>query len=234
MRDETGISHGASSGNAFPAELMLWLSPSFPIGGFAYSQGLETAVARGLITGREELRCWLLALLTRGMLWSDLVVLSLTYRAASESKVRELADLALALQPSAERADELVVLGRNFREALLAGWPELAPRFDRLENGTAPYPIGIALAARAHGLALADTLAAYAHAFVSNALSAAIRLAVIGQFDGQRIHRDLFPIVRGRVAAAEVATEDDIATAQFVVDIQSMNHETQRVRLFRS
>jgi len=74
MRDETGISHGASSGHAFPAELMLWLSPSFPTGGFAYSQGLETAVARGLITGREELRCWLLALLTRGMLWSDLVV----------------------------------------------------------------------------------------------------------------------------------------------------------------
>ena len=231
MRDETDI---ARDPRPFPAELMLWLSPAFPAGAFAYSQGLETAVAGGLVTGRDDLRRWLASLLVRGMLWSDLVLLSLAYRASGAHRVRELADLALALQPSAERADELAVQGRNFREALLAGWPELAPRFACLEDRPAPYPLAIALAARAHGMALGDTLSAYAHAFISNALSAAIRLAVIGQFDGQRIHRDLFPVVRDSIAAAETATEDDIAAAQFAVDIQSMNHETLRVRLFRS
>ncbi len=231
MRDETDI---ARDPRPFPAELMLWLSPAFPTGAFAYSQGLETAVAGGLVTGRDDLRRWLSSLLVRGMLWSDLVLLSLAFRAGTETEIRDLADLTLALQPSAERADELAVQGRNFREALLAGWPELAPSFACLEDRPAPYPVAVALAARAQGMALSDALSAYAHALISNALSAAIRLAVIGQFDGQRIHRDLFPVVGKSVAAAETATEDDIAAVQFAADIQSMNHETLRVRLFRS
>lgn len=234
MRDDSDIIRRPVPGAAFPAELMVWLSPAFPTGAFAYSQGLETAVARGVVSGRDELGDWLEALLVRGMLWSDLVIVSLVWRAEMASEVRELGDLALALQPSAERAEEARVLGRNFHDALVAGWPEAAAEFAGLERTVLSYPVAVGLASRSLGLALDATLEAYAHAFVSNAISAAIRLGVIGQFDGQRVHARLFEPIRGLTAAAMVAREDDVATAQFAADIDCMNHETLNVRLFRS
>ena len=45
------------------ARLMAWLSPVFPTGGFAYSSGLETAVAEGLVKDEADLLNWL----NRGM-----------------------------------------------------------------------------------------------------------------------------------------------------------------------
>ncbi|TIS06302.1 MAG: urease accessory protein UreF, partial [Mesorhizobium sp.] len=39
--------------------LMAWLSPSFPVGGFSYSHGLERAVHDGLVADRGDLAEWL-------------------------------------------------------------------------------------------------------------------------------------------------------------------------------
>jgi len=39
--------------------LMAWLSPAFPIGGFAYSGGLERAVHDGLVRDAAGLGGWL-------------------------------------------------------------------------------------------------------------------------------------------------------------------------------
>ena len=39
--------------------LQVWLSPSFPVGAFAYSHGLEKAVELGWVTNRSTLQAWL-------------------------------------------------------------------------------------------------------------------------------------------------------------------------------
>ena len=39
--------------------LAAWLSPSFPVGAFAYSTGLEWAVEDGRVVGRAGLEAWL-------------------------------------------------------------------------------------------------------------------------------------------------------------------------------
>ena len=39
--------------------LMTWLSPSFPVGAFSYSSGIEWAVEAGDITDAASLRDWL-------------------------------------------------------------------------------------------------------------------------------------------------------------------------------
>src|SRR5580692_6989526 len=46
--------------------LMIWLSPSYPVGAFSYSSGIEWAVEAGDIKSRETLRQWLEAMLTAG------------------------------------------------------------------------------------------------------------------------------------------------------------------------
>src|ERR1700730_17178951 len=43
--------------------LMTWLSPSFPVGSFSYSSGIEWAVEAGDITDAGSLKDWLAAML---------------------------------------------------------------------------------------------------------------------------------------------------------------------------
>jgi urease accessory protein len=46
--------------------LMTWLSPSFPVGAFSYSSGIEWAVEAGDIVDAASLRAWLAAMLADG------------------------------------------------------------------------------------------------------------------------------------------------------------------------
>ncbi len=228
------LSRGESAD--FPAELLLWLSPSFPVGSFAYSHGLENEVAEGRVTDAATLTDWLLTITVYGSLHNDLILLSMAYRAEDVAALRDVSELACALQPSSERSAEAFVQGGNFRAAYLAGWVnENRTRFADLdENAPVTLAVAVAIAASDRKLPLLPALEAYALGFHGNLVSAAIRLGVTGQFDGQRVLAKLLPEMRVAAESAEYATEDDLGSAAFAADIASMKHETQKVRLFRS
>jgi urease accessory protein len=219
-----------SCDTAFPAELLIWLSPAFPIGAFAYSQGLETAAASGMVTDAATLTDWLTALAEHGSLHNDLIILSLVHRAPDDHSIRMLSELAAALQPSRERAEETLQQGQAFLDAYHAAWAGGG----KLPLERPPLHVAVGAASRAHGFDLAPTLIAYATAFATNMVSAAIRLGVIGQFDGQRVLAALMPRLRESASCAMKAGEDNLGSATFAVDLMSIRHETQAVRLFRS
>ncbi len=224
-------------GTDFPSELLLWLSPSFPVGSFAYSHGLENEVAEGRVKDAETLTGWLHILAAHGSLHNDLILLSLAYRTEDAVALHSASKLACALQPSSERSQEALVQGENFRAAYLAGWMsgDHQSRFDELgRDAPVTLAVAVAIAACDRKLPLLPTLEAYALGFHSNLVSAAIRLNVMGQFDGQRVLARLLPEMRAAAKSAEFATEDDLGNAALAADIASMKHETQKVRLFRS
>lgn len=216
----------------FPGELMIWLSASFPVGGFAYSQGLETAVHQQWVHDRPSLTDWLSQVMLHGALRNDLIMLSLMLHATSDDRFNELAELANALQPSAERYNEATGQGRSFTDAYQAAWSLRSSSDHNLRPIT--LPAALALAAREHTIPLQPTLEAYAIAWANNIMSAAIRLGVVGQFDGQRVTADLLPSIRSIAAFALTATEDDLGSATYGADLAAMLHETQTTRLFRS
>jgi urease accessory protein len=219
----------------FPAELLIWLSPAFPIGSFAYSQGLEAAVARLQISDAKSLRAWLTSLASHGALRNDLIILSLVRRAPDDCKVSALAELSAAMQPSRERSEEAVTQGEAFLAAYRAGWSgDASGDFTAPADTPITLPVAVGLASRAHALPLEATLIAYATAFQTNLVSAAIRLGVIGQFDGQRVLAELLPDLRAACDFAIRAGEDDLGSATFAADLASIAHETQMTRLFRS
>jgi urease accessory protein len=219
----------------FPAELMIWLSPAFPVGGFAYSQGLETAVARGWVFDAQSLTNWLAALACHGALRNDLIILSLVRRALDAARIDALAELAAALQPSKERAEEALLQGEAFLEAYRAAWAESGRRsFEPPGQAPVTLPVAVGLAARAHGFDPFAALIAYATAFNTNLVSAAIRLGLVGQFDGQWVLARLLPDLREQCRFAVTAGEDDLGSATFAADLASILHETLAVRLFRS
>ena len=195
--------------------LLTWFSPAFPTGGFAYSAGLEWAVEQGIVNNEPSLIAWLEDSLALGALWNDAVLFRRTH--AGE----DLANLALALCPSAERRLETTAQGEAFAAAA-AAWGGTAP---------APYPIASAQLTAAHDIPVRDALLAYLHAGIANQISAAIRLIPLGQSAGLRVLKALEPAIG---ATVEQSARLELGTASWAADIAGQNHETQYTRLFRT
>ena len=216
--------------------LLAWLSPSYPIGAFAYSHGIEWAVEDGAVTDRDTLAAWLRDLLAHGGGWTDAVLFAQAWRAADTADMAELADindLAVALAPSSERRLETTAQGNAFLQATRASWPWDGDDEDLIQ-GDAAYPVAVAWAAVGHGVPLEAALHAFVHAVAANLISAGVRLIPLGQTDGQRVLAMLEGDV-GRVAdMAAAADPGDLGGCAFLSDVASMRHETQYTRLFRS
>ncbi|MBB4290892.1 urease accessory protein [Rhizobium leguminosarum] len=211
--------------------LTAWLSPAFPIGSFAYSGGLERAVADGLVTDAASLAAWVGTLIDHGSVWNDAVLLAESHRGQAEpARLAEVAALAEALAGSRERHQETMLLGDAFLAAARA-WPNEV--FERLP-GKVAYPIAVGAVAGAHGIGPETVLAVFLHAYASQAMSSGIRLGVAGQRDGVAVLAGLEERIAKVARRAAASTLDDLGSATVQADIASLRHETQATRLFRS
>ncbi|HEV8031897.1 MAG TPA: urease accessory UreF family protein [Stellaceae bacterium] len=216
--------------------LLAWLSPSFPIGAFSYSHGLEAAAASGAIHDRASLESWIAAIVARGSGRIDADILRDAYRAALAEDAAGL-DAAnqrgIAYRATAELALEATQQGDAFLNTVRAAWPDAFLDGWLVGEGTC-LPAAFGAAAARAGIALEDALLGYLQAFTANLMSAGLRLGLIGQTDGQRILAALEPVVAAAAQAALTRDLRDFGGATFAVDLASMAHETQYSRLFRS
>jgi urease accessory protein len=221
-------------------KLLAWLSPSFPVGGFSYSHGLEWAIEDTTVTDAGSLEAWIAEILRHGSGWTDAVLFCHAHRAASvadDATLNEINALAVAFQPSKERHLEATAQGRAFLSTVRATWPnETLIRLGELFPVGRPitYAVAVALTCAAHEIPLAPALNAYLGAFVASLVSAAIRTVPLGQTDGQLVIASLSPRLESIAAQALGASLDDLGGAALRADIASMKHETQYTRLFRS
>lgn len=221
-----------------PLPLMIWLSPAFPVGAFAYSHGLEWAHEAGDVNDAPSLEGWIADLLSFGAARNDAILFAAAYRAAGEgdgAALAGVAELALALASSEERRLETTMQGDAFVAAISRAWPCAAIELLKgCWSEPVAYPVAVAAAAAGHGLALDDSIEAFLLGFVSNLVSAAVRLGVVGQSDGQRIIAALVLRLRELAAFAREATLNDLGGCAFRSDLAALRHETQYTRLFRS
>jgi urease accessory protein len=238
MRTSAGTAMNTESSSADFLPLMVWLSPSFPVGSFAYSHGIEWSVEAGDIKDAETCAAWLSDLLQHGGAWSDAVVLANAHRAIgnkNDAALLETAELASVLAPSKERKLETLKQGDAFLLAVRNAWPcDALDRLAKIWHGETAFPVAVGVASAGHKVALLHTLEAYLVAFVTNLVSAAVRLVPLGQTDGTKIIARLAPLAREVAARAARSTLDDVGGAALRSDISSMRHETQYTRLFRS
>jgi urease accessory protein len=211
--------------------LVTWLSPAFPVGGFAYSSGLEKAVDDGLVCDHAGLGAWLTSLLHHGALWNDAALLADAWRNWQQRPALDaVSDLALALAGSKERYLETVALGTAFRDAA-AAWPSAVLAW---LNGPVSYPVAVGAIAASHNVGCEATLAAYLHAALSQQVSAGIRLGLMGQSHGLALLAGLESAIEAVAARAAMSTLNDLGSATVAAEIVSARHETQTSRLFRS
>jgi urease accessory protein len=218
--------------------LMTWLSPSFPVGAFAYSSGIEWAVETGDISDPSSLEAWLDSMLTVGPGFCDGVFLTQAHRAASsgdDPALSEIAELAGAFASSRERWLETSMQGRAFVDIARAAWNIAS--LDRLVEccgGIIVYPVAVGIVSAAHRVPLQPTIHAFLHAVTCNWISAAARLVPLGQTDGQRVLARLEQAVTETASRALKASLEELGSATFRADLASMRHEAQYTRLFRS
>ncbi len=211
--------------------LMAWLSPTFPVGGFSYSHGLERAVHDGLVGDQASLEDWLVQLLEIGTSWNDGVLFAESWRRAHDGgDLSEVAELAEALAGSRERHAETMLLGAAFLKSA-AVWPH--PALSGLLPDC-PYCVAVGATAGAHGIELEDALSGFLQGFASNLIQAAIRLGVTGQSGAVTVLAALEPLLLKTATRTARSVLDDLGSATMMSDIMSMTHETQHSRLFRS
>ena len=241
--------------------LLAWMSPAFPVGSFAYSHGLETAIAGGNVQSTDDLHEWIGDLLTRGSGWNDAVLFARCW----EDEADTLNELALALSSSRERYLETTQLGRAFTMAaniFSASPPRMLGRgqgegvMQRVEltgvacadrpphPGLSPaeagekedlaYPVAAGSACAAMGIGKSQALLAFFQGFTNVLISVAVRLVPLGQTAGLTVLRDLMPVIAATAARAATATLDDLGSSALLSDIAAMNHETLEPRVFRT
>jgi len=219
--------------------LLAWLSPAYPIGGFSYSHGIETAVDQGFVINRASLVAWIQTVLGDGTGRVDGALFAAAWRAADARNwpaFDAVAERAAAWRGTLEIALESRQQGGSFLSITRTAWPQpdLDAAHERL-GGEIALPVAVALAAAAHGIALEAALEGYLQAFTANLISAALRTVPLGQSDGQIALASLEGTVRSAVTAALSVTDlDEVGTATPLLDWCSMRHETQYTRLFRS
>jgi len=215
--------------------LMQLASPALPVGAFAYSQGLEAAVAAGWVRDEAGARDWIAGLLASQLAGLDLPILARIQRAwkrDDEEDVEAWNALLLASRSSAELAAEDRHLGAALARVLATLEVRAAERC--VGRGGVTYAAMFALAAERWQVPEQAACAGYAFAWLEAQTSAAVRLVPLGQSAGQRILAAAGAAVPDAVTRALALGDDEIGSAAPAQAIASAWHETQYSRLFRS
>lgn len=205
-------------------QLVQWLSPAFPTGGFAWSHGLEAAISTGCVGSAPALSDWMADLIGFGSGRTEALLTALALRPDADHPA--LTALARALSGSAERLAETEAQGAAFTNTVNA----LTGRRDPV----APLPVAIGRAASGLGLTAAEVVGLSLHAFASTLIQAAVRFVPLGQTEGQKVLSDLHPVITRTAIWAAGAEVSDLGTSGFGADFSAMQHEAMEVRIYRS
>ena len=226
---------------ALPAASLLqlmWLaSPALPVGGFSYSEGLESAVECGRVNSETSAGDWLTDQLQLSLARADLAVLAkaiAAWRRRDLAHLRELNDWMLQTRESSEFRLQSEQMGRSLLEWLRHHDSASAADMAACAQLPPTYPVAFALAASATQAGVRDALLAYAFGWAENMTQAAIKSVPLGQIAGQRILARLADQIPPAVDHAMRLRDSERQAFTPMLAILSAQHETQYSRLFRS
>jgi urease accessory protein len=217
------------------ARLLHLASPALPVGAYAYSRGMEWAVAAGWLPDAAAVRDWILGLLDRSLARLDVPVLCrlhAAFAANDTAKATAWNDFLYASRETHEARLEDRQTGQALAKLLADLDLAEAEAFRRDPRAT--FARSFALAAARWGINPADACAGYLFAWAENQLAAALKLGCLGQSAGQRILYDAGGLIPGLVSSGAALADADIGASAPGLALASALHETQGTRLFRS
>jgi urease accessory protein len=206
-------------------------SPGLPVGGFAYSQGLEKAIEDGLVTDAAGARTWIEDLLVLSIAQLEAPLWLRVFDACSSGDEAALARWnaeLLAGRETAELRAETQQMGASLVR-LLPALGAKAPACDPIA-----FPTAFAAACAALGIDRETGLTAYLWSWAENQVLVAVKSVPLGQMAGQSLLFALHGALDAAARNAALLRDDALGSAAVNYAINSARHETQYSRLYRS
>ena len=220
------------------ARLLQFGDSMFPIGGFSFSCGLESAVQTGVVNDRATLHAFARTALEQAAR-GDGIALVAAHRAAAKGEVEALIAIdrqVLARKPSDETRTMSSRMGRKFTEigVEVVGAPLIRTWLARIAEGATPgcYPVALAVNFAAQSLSAREAFLVHHYGVATTILGAALRLMRVSHVDTQAILFDLNASVDTAYETASAARISDMAGFAPLSDILAAVHTKAHVRLF--
>ena len=220
------------------AHLLQLSDSTLPVGAFAFSQGLESALQLGIVTDAASLRSYL-ELILRQAAHTDGVALMHAHRAACQGDregVREADHALWARRVGEEHQLMLARMGKKFAELVLTLTP--APLIDLwladINRGDTPgcYPVGQAIGFASLQISEAEAFTIHQYGLSSMILNAALRLMRIDHLTTQKILFDAQATVDRHYEAIRTLGLDEMSGFAPIYDVIVAHHTKTHLRLF--
>lgn len=209
----------------------------FPVGAFAYSDGLETAAAEDRISDANSLGGWMDHFVDSVFIPCEglaLVKAIRALRSADHDTLRELDAELTAIRPASAVRAASTGVGKR----LLSAYGSIC-KDEHFEALAALLPHGNAAIAYAlvffhRGIAEREAALAFGYNRLAGMVSAGLRLISMGQQQGQALLTrgiERLPSAVDRILEME---DESLRSFSPMMDIQQMNHRYVYSRLFRS
>ena len=217
--------------------LLQLASPSLPVGAYTYSQGLESAIEKGMVKDESSAREWIIESLgivgdfEAPILWRLLNAFS----ARDTAAVTHWTESFVAARDTAEfRAESIQMgysLGKLVTDLKIADDGLLAMLASQAEI---PLPTAFACAAEAMGVPHEDALLGMLFSMIENQVLVCVKSVPLGQVSGQHLLLSLHGTIEAAALRARMLPDDDLSNWAPGLSLFSMQHETQYCRVYRS
>lgn len=213
--------------------LLQFASPALPIGGYSYSQGLESALEEGLVSDAASAHTWIVRCLDEVVArWEAPLLWRLmgAFAARDVAAVLELAERFLASRDTAELRAESVQMGYSLARLLA----ELGAGDTSALQGEVTLPLAYACAVDGLDIPHEEALLASIFAWVENQVLVCVKSVPLGQVAGQRLLLALRPDIERAARTARELPDEALSNWTPGLSMLSMRHEVQHGRLYRS
>lgn len=214
--------------------LLQLVSPSLPIGGYSYSQGIEWAVEAEWIRTADDLQQWLSGLLQSNLRYLELPILQRmlpAWKAGDLARLEHWNEVLVASRETSEQRMEEANRARAFF-AFLKSLEPSASEYQPLLRQT--QLAGFSFACARWGIDFDRAACGWLWSWLENLVLSAIKIIPLGQTAGQQVIYHLGSMIPEVIAEAKQVADADVGASSMAVAIASARHETQYTRIFRS
>jgi len=218
----------------------MWLaSPALPVGGFSYSEGLESAVDTGAVVNEATCSEWLLQQMELTLTRSELPVLAQAHDAWQRHDAAAavaLNDWVRSTRESSELRAQSEQMGRSLLDWLRNSSNAADPRLAMLAalQPAPTWPLAYALATVLAGASPKQALLTFGFSWAENMVQAAMKAVPLGQAAAQRVLARLAATLPAAIDHALALPASERQAFAPMLAILSAQHEVQYSRLFRS
>lgn len=214
-------------------------SSSLPVGAYSYSESLESLVDAHIISNATELQTWLKHSLSYGSIRIEVAIMQRAYQAVINDNLTGL-NYWNNWSTAARETDELRRQSWQMGQTLINLFLSLNPGVEKLEKiavicgDNCNFNVAFGVAAAYSEIDLEATTIGYLYSWISNLISAGVRLIPLGQTMGQKLLLEIHPHIITTTEEITNLADDDLSSFSWGLSLASMHHESLYTRLFRS